>query len=89
MKAIEEFPGYRQKGFNLKPDMINTTQLKVGFYGMQSGSIKNVINMAQTSAGAKGIEFITAKFGYKNPLVSSAAGVNTTSNVTKSKKKPK
>jgi RHS repeat-associated protein len=88
MKAIEEFPGYTQKGFTLKPDMIKSKQLKVAFYGMQSGPMKNVINMSQLSAGAKGIEFIMAKFGYKNPFVSAAAGLSTGSNVTSSKKKP-
>ena len=88
MKAIEEFPGYRQKGFNLKPDMIMTKQLKVAFYGMQSGPMKNMINMAQLSAASKGIEFMMAKFGYKNPLISALAGINTTSKATTSKKKP-
>ncbi len=85
--AVDDFPGYSQKGFTLDPSMINTKQVKVAFYGTQSSAIKNVINSAKLSAQSKNINFISSSFGYKSHFLSTLSTTNISSNITTPKKK--
>jgi RHS repeat-associated protein len=86
IKAIENFPGYTQKGFTLDPSMINIKQLKVALYGTQSSSVKNLIQSARLSATSKGINLVTASFGYKSHFLSTLASSTLMSDATKNKK---